>query len=102
MIGSELRGRTAVLQLQRRYGGALLGNRLSHFAARKTGTGHPPQLLQDIAQYQLDDGHFGRAIDWNLPLEPQNAREKALVSPPSSALLPSSQSPGMCRCHDQR
>ena len=33
-----------------------------------------PQLLQDIGRFQRADGHFGRDIDWNRPLEPENPR----------------------------
>ncbi len=32
-----------------------------------------PKLIDSIAQYQLADGHFGRAIDFNQPLEPENS-----------------------------
>ncbi len=38
-----------------------------------------PKLLRNISDYQLADGHFGRAIDWNLPLEPEN---------PNAVILP--------------
>ncbi len=32
-----------------------------------------PQLLQDIGRFQRPDGHFGRDIDFNQPLEPENS-----------------------------
>jgi hypothetical protein len=38
-----------------------------------------PQVLRDFAKYQKPDGHFGRAVDWNQPLEPEN---------PNAVLLP--------------
>jgi len=31
-----------------------------------------PGLLRDIASYQKADGHFGRDVDWNTPLEPES------------------------------
>ncbi|MCU0871729.1 MAG: glycoside hydrolase family 127 protein [Pirellulaceae bacterium] len=38
-----------------------------------------PAVLEDFARYQQADGHFGRAVDWNSPLEPEN---------PNAVLLP--------------
>ncbi len=32
-----------------------------------------PGLLRDIAGYQKADGHFGRDVDWNRPLEPESS-----------------------------
>ena len=32
-----------------------------------------PLLLQDIARFQKADGHFGRDVDWSMPLEPENS-----------------------------
>ncbi len=32
-----------------------------------------PQLISGISRYQLADGHFGRDIDFNQPLEPENS-----------------------------
>ena len=31
-----------------------------------------PGLLRDISVYQKADGHFGRDVDWNRPLEPES------------------------------
>ena len=31
-----------------------------------------PGLLRGIARYQKADGHFGRDVDWNTPLEPES------------------------------
>ena len=31
-----------------------------------------PGLLRGIANYQKSDGHFGRDVDWNTPLEPES------------------------------
>lgn len=38
-----------------------------------------PAVLEDIGRYQQPDGHFGRQVDWNSPLEPEN---------PNAVLLP--------------
>jgi DUF1680 family protein len=38
-----------------------------------------PGLLRDIAGYQKADGHFGRVVDWNTPLEPE--RPDAVILP---------------------
>ena len=32
------------------------------------------ELLQGIARFQNADGHFGAAVDWNAPLEPESPR----------------------------
>lgn len=37
------------------------------------------ELLRDFTRYQKADGHFGRDVDWNQPLEPEN---------PKAVLLP--------------
>jgi lysophospholipase L1-like esterase len=37
------------------------------------------EVLNDFDRYQKADGHFGRAVDWGLPLEPEN---------PNAVLLP--------------
>ena len=36
------------------------------------------EVLQDFARYQKADGHFGREVDWSLPLEPENQNAAAL------------------------
>jgi DUF1680 family protein len=38
-----------------------------------------PEVLKNLAKYQKADGHFGREVDWNQPLEPEN---------PNALLLP--------------
>ena len=38
-----------------------------------------PAVLENIGRYQKTDGHFGREVDWNSPLEPEN---------PNAVLLP--------------
>ena len=38
-----------------------------------------PAVLEDFGRYQQPDGHFGREVDWNSPLEPEN---------PNAVLLP--------------
>jgi hypothetical protein len=38
-----------------------------------------PAVLENIGRYQKADGHFGREVDWNAPLEPEN---------PNAVLLP--------------
>jgi DUF1680 family protein len=46
------------------------------------GRMQPPALagvLRDLARYQRADGHFGRDVDWNQPLEPES---------PNAVLLP--------------
>jgi len=37
------------------------------------------EVLEDFGRYQQTDGHFGRAVDWDAPLEPEN---------PNAVLLP--------------
>jgi len=32
-----------------------------------------PELLQAVTRHQKADGHFGREVDWNQPLEPENS-----------------------------
>jgi DUF1680 family protein len=32
-----------------------------------------PEVLRDLAKYQQRDGHFGREVDWSLPLEPESS-----------------------------
>ena len=31
-----------------------------------------PELLKNIASFQRADGHFGRDVNWNEPLEPES------------------------------
>ncbi len=37
-----------------------------------------PEVLRDVGRYQKADGHFGRDVDWNQPLEPENSNAKLL------------------------
>jgi len=37
-----------------------------------------PEVLNDFGKYQKTDGHFGRDIDWNMPLEPESSNAKLL------------------------
>ena len=37
-----------------------------------------PDVLQDIGRYQKADGHFGRDVNWDEPLEPENPNAKLL------------------------
>ena len=32
------------------------------------------EVLRDIGRYQNPDGHFGRAVNWNEPLEPESSK----------------------------
>ncbi len=45
----------------------------------KMTPGTLPLLLRDIARFQKADGHFGRDVDWNMPLEPES---------PNAVILP--------------
>lgn len=37
-----------------------------------------PEVLKDFGKYQKADGHFGRDIDWNMPMEPESSNAKLL------------------------
>lgn len=37
-----------------------------------------PEVLRDFSQWQRPDGHFGRDVDWNEPLEPESSNAKLL------------------------
>jgi len=37
-----------------------------------------PEVLKDFGKYQKADGHFGRDIDWNMPMEPESSSAKLL------------------------
>lgn len=36
------------------------------------------EVLRDIGRHQRPDGHFGREVNWNDPLEPENSNNKLL------------------------
>lgn len=37
-----------------------------------------PEVLNGFIKYQKADGHFGRDIDWNMPMEPESSSAKLL------------------------
>ncbi|MBQ5366716.1 MAG: glycoside hydrolase family 127 protein [Thermoguttaceae bacterium] len=40
-----------------------------------------PQVIDEIVQYQKEDGHFGREVDWNKPIDVAGSTDQSLEMP---------------------
>lgn len=40
-----------------------------------------PQIIDEIVQYQDEDGHFGRAVDWTKPIDVAGSTDQSLEMP---------------------